>query len=205
MNRKSSLLAFMLGMAVGSAVTWQMIKDRYERRIEEDRKSLEEMYAAKQAAAKPAEAEKKPEPEEPPATDPKKLAERAKEKPDISEYAKRLKDEGYTDYAKGGRVIEPEPKRENVEVPYVIPPDEFGELDGYETISLTYFADGVLADEDNEPVDDIEEIVGDGLTHFGEYEEDSVFVRNDAKKCDYEILRDLREFAEVSAELPPRY
>ena len=31
MNKKSSLLAFMLGMAVGSAITWQMIKDRYER------------------------------------------------------------------------------------------------------------------------------------------------------------------------------
>lgn len=33
-----------------------------------------------------------------------------------------------------------------------------------------------------------------------EHEEDSVFVRNDAKKCDYEILRDLRTFAEVVAE-----
>lgn len=73
-------------------------------------------------------------------------------------------------------------------------------MDGYERISLTYYADGVLADEDNEPVDDIEEIVGDGLEHFGEYEEDSVFVRNDAKKCDYEILRDLRTFAEVVAK-----
>ena len=65
MDKKSSLLAFMLGMAVGSAVTWQMIKDRYERRIEEDRKSLEEMYAAKleEASAKVQPVEEEPEAE----------------------------------------------------------------------------------------------------------------------------------------------
>ena len=183
MDKKNSLLAFMLGMAVGSAVTWQMIKDRYERRIEEDRKSLEEMYAAKleEASAKVQPVEEEPEAETPP--DPKEIAEHAREKPEIAEYARRLREE---------------------DIPYVISPDEFGEMDGYEKISLTYFADGVLADEDNEPVDDVAEIVGDGLEHFGEYEEDSVFVRNDAKKCDYEILRDLRAFSDVLEDLPPR-
>ena len=64
----------------------------------------------------------------------------------------------------------------------------------------------MLADEDDEPVDDIEEIVGDGLEHFGEYgEDDSVFVRSDMRKCDYEILRDLREFSEVVGAFPPRH
>ncbi len=44
-------------------------------------------------------------------------------------------------------------------------------------------------------VDDIEETVGiDSLTHFGEYEDDSVFVRNDERKCDYEILLDHRDY-----------
>ena len=38
---------------------------------------------------------------------------------------------------------------------------------------------------------DVENTIGiDSLNHFGEYEEDSVFVRNDIKKCDYEILLD---------------
>lgn len=62
----------------------------------------------------------------------------------------------------------------------------------------------MLADECGEEVDDVEEIVGDGLEHFGEYEEDSVFVRNDAKRCDYEILKDLRNFSDVKRkEFPP--
>lgn len=200
MDKKSSLLAFMLGMAIGSAITWQMIKDRYERRIEEDRKSLEEMYEAKlnEASEKIQPAEMSP--------DLKEIAEHARVKPDIGEYAKLIQSAGYTNYSDGGRVVDAkESKREDVvDIPYVISPDEFGEMDGYGKISLTYFADGVLADEDNEPVDDIAEIVGDGLEHFGEYEEDSVFVRNDAKKCDYEILRDLRAFSDVVEDLPPR-
>ncbi len=211
MDKKNSLLAFMLGMAVGSVITWQIIKDRYERRIEEDRKSLEEMYAAKKTAVvaeKPAEEEREEKKEDPPAPDPKEIAERAKEKPSMEEYVKRLQGEGYTDYTHRGRPAEAEKpsESENKETPYVISPEEFGELDGYEKISLTYYADGVLADEDDEPVDDIEDIVGDGLEHFGEYgEEDSVFVRSDMRKCDYEILRDLREFSEVVGAFPSRH
>ena len=74
----------------------------------------------------------------------------------------------------------------------------------YTKVSLTYFADGILADECGEIVDDVEEIIGDGLDHFGEYEDDSVFVRSDAKRCDYEILKDLRDFSDFKKKnFPP--
>ena len=56
----------------------------------------------------------------------------------------------------------------------------------------------ILTDEDDEIVEDIEDKIGfDALSHFGEYEEDSVFVRNDRIKCDYEILLDQRKYSEV--------
>ena len=76
--------------------------------------------------------------------------------------------------------------------PYVISPDEFGGADGYDAISLTYYSgNGVLVDDNEEQVDNVEELVGeDSLKHFGEYEDDSVYVRNDERKCDYEILLD---------------
>ena len=81
---------------------------------------------------------------------------------------------------------------------YIIRPDEFGEYDDYDAISLTYYADHILTDEDDEIVEDIEDKIGfDALSHFGEYEEDSVFVRNDRIKCDYEILLDQRKYSEV--------
>ena len=41
-----------------------------------------------------------------------------------------------------------------------------------------------------------DDVVGmESLTHFGEYEDDSVFVRNDRLKCDYEILMDERTYS----------
>ena len=83
-------------------------------------------------------------------------------------------------------------------VPYVIAPEKFMEHDDYDTISLTYYSDNVLADEDNEIIEDVEGVVGeDSLNHFGEYEDDAVYVRNDARKVDYEILLDQRKFSEI--------
>ena len=39
---------------------------------------------------------------------------------------------------------------------------------------------------------------------LGEYEDDSVFVRSDAKRCDYEILKDLRDFSDFKKKnFPP--
>lgn len=192
MNKTSSLIAFMLGMAVGSVATWQLVKSRYERQAEEEIASVKEFYQKKQAS-QTAQAE-----------DAKNAAERAREKPSVAEYAKFLKEQGYTtNYSNTPEPAaeEQEDQETSVEQPYVISPDDFGEMAGYEKISLTYFADGVLADEDNEEIDDIEDLVGDALSHFGEYEDDSVFVRNDARKCDYEILRDLRRFSDVLEDL----
>lgn len=80
----------------------------------------------------------------------------------------------------------------NKNKPYVIPPEEFGEND-YDIVSMTYYANGVLVDDNDEIVqqNEIEDIIGDALDHFGEYEDDSVFVRDDDKQIDYEILKDL--------------
>ena len=122
-------------------------------------------------------------------------------KPDLKEYAEQLKKNGYTRYsdlsADDGGVSDKQTK------PYVIPPEQFGDNEEHEQISLTYYADGVLADENDEVIEDVEDAVGiDSLNHFGEYEDDSVFVRNDARKCDYEILLDQRTYSEVVEDMP---
>ena len=124
-----------------------------------------------------------------------------KEKPDLKEYARRLEKEGYTRYSDFGSDEEEKPVSEAG--PYVIPPEQFGDNEEHEQISLTYYADGVLADENDEVIEDVEDAVGiDSLNHFGEYEDDSVFVRNDARKCDYEILLDQRTYSEVVEDMP---
>ena len=76
-------------------------------------------------------------------------------------------------------------------------------MDEYEQISLTYYSDGILTDDDDVPITDVDEVVGsESLETFGEYEDDSVFVRNDKLKCDYEILIDQRKYSDVVNRKP---
>lgn len=88
--------------------------------------------------------------------------------------------------------------------PHVISPEEFGDMDEYECLSLTYFSDGILADENNQIIADPDNLIGPhSLEQFGEYEEDSVFVRNDKIRCDFEILLDLRTYDQAIVFMPP--
>ena len=82
---------------------------------------------------------------------------------------------------------------------YVISPAEFGQFEDYEQIDLIYYRDRVLADDKNNEMseEEIENTVGkESLRHFGEYEEDSVYVRNDRLRCDFAIILDQRTFSE---------
>ena len=113
-------------------------------------------------------------------------------KRDANQYEKIIEAGGYASYSEDIKK-----EVDNVDKPYVISPDEFGDLD-YETISLNFYEDGVLADDMDNVIEDVEDIVGyDSFKHFGEYEADTVFVRNDRLKCDYEILADERKFSDV--------
>ena len=57
---------------------------------------------------------------------------------------------GYTDYSK---TVEEKKGEAFVEKPYVISPEEFGTMKSMKKISLTYYADEVLADENDEEVE----------------------------------------------------
>lgn len=185
---KSTIMAFIAGAAIGSFAAWQTLKRRYEQIAQDEIDSVRKYYANKQP-------KKYDGPNDSEEAEKSVLA----EKPDVAEYAKKLSQEGYTNY--GTQKKESKESEAKGDRPYVISPDEFGELDDYTKISLFFYEDQVLADEMDEPVDNVEEIVGfDSLSRFGEYEDDSVFVRNDARKCDYEILRSLRRYSEVIAE-----
>lgn len=73
--------------------------------------------------------------------------------------------------------------------PYVITPDEFGQKDGYDTESMTYYLDGVLVrDMTGEVVRHLDEVVGrDNLNHFGEFEPEMLYIRDPVEQCDYDI------------------
>ena len=187
MNSKTMfLIAFILGAMSGTAVTWYSVKKKYELLAQEEIDSVKEVFARReQESAK----------DDVDAAKVKKLNNIA----DIKECESILHREGYTRYSDSTE--ENEGRETNRH--YVISPEQFGENEDYEQISLTYFADQVLADENDEMIEDVEERVGfESLSHFGEYEDDSVFVRNDDRKCDYEILMDQRLYSDVIKGMP---
>ncbi len=115
------------------------------------------------------------------------------ERSSMDDYIHKLDETGYRNYSS---------KKEDGK-PYIITPEEFGDKDDYDMISLTYYIDGTLADDNDEPVEDIEsEISMESLNHFGEYEDDSIFVRNDELKVDYEVILDQRNYADVIQAKP---
>jgi hypothetical protein len=202
-NKITSFMIFIFGAAVGSVVTWQYTKKKYEQIAQEEIDSVKETFSKlKEVKSKDNESEEN--------NNVRTIVERAKDKPNIVEYAAKLRKQGYTNYSNTDSLSEDlnvseEEVDENMinDKPYVISPDEFGEFDDYDTISLIYYADQILADEDDELVEDIEEIVGfESLNTFGQYEDDSVFVRNDRLKCDYEILLDHRKYSDVIKRRP---
>ena len=201
------VLIFVLGAAAGSLATWKLIEKKYKDIAQEEIDSVKDTFSKMKKNEYPDKLEDYPDFEEfDDSDDSDDVEEEPKpeqkiyrnNKPDIVEYAKILSETGYTNYAerqdkKEKKGVEPvEDKR-----PYVISPDEFGEKDGYENVTLTYYADGVLTDYFDNVISNVDEVVGfDSLDHFGEYEDDVVFVRNEKMETDYEILRDLRDFNE---------
>lgn len=181
----NKLVIFTAGAAAGSLVTWFLAKTKYERIADEEIASMKEYYEERESVMTK-------QIEEGDTVTPKRLPQ---DKPSLKEYAALVHAAGYSDEA----FEEEEKKMNSVERPYVIPPEEFAELEDYNVVSLTYYADGVLADESDEIIEDVDDIVGlDSLSHFGEYEDYSVFVRNDERMSDYEILLDFRTYKEAT-------
>lgn len=206
MNRMSTkLFIFAAGALVGSFAAWRYAKKYYQKIADDEIESMKEWLARRvdEYGIDDKPEEKTPDENANPAS--------PSAKPDLKEYAAMLKDLGYADYTDYARKPEAnnapkEAEEEEVEDTsdyiYVIKPEIFGEEDGYEEVSLTHYADGVLTDEQDNPIEDVDGMVGaDYADYFGVYEDDSVFVRNELLKTDFEILADQRNFSDLGKNM----
>lgn len=86
------------------------------------------------------------------------------------------------------------------ERPYIISPKEFGEKN-YDVYGFSLFADDILANDYDEIIEDVEDMLGVDVDvlreHFGEYEDDVVLIRNDDLERDYEITLNDKTYSEV--------
>ena len=193
-------LYFAFGVAVGAGASWYFWKEYHRKRADEEIQSVKEAFASKKAE------EVKSEKKEVQMTvdlEADSVAYEKERQSKLQDYRAMVRESGYRSRTSPKDLLEDDPNEpppgDNVTKPYVIRPEEFDTLDNYDAVCYTYYADGVLVDEDEDPLEipEIATAIGlDFASHFGDYDADSVHIRNDLRHIDYEIVRDLRKYGD---------
>ena len=186
----SKLFMFAVGAAIGSFSAWFYAKKHYEKIANDEIRSMREYFRRREKELlEDEETEDEPDSSE--------------EEKDKGIYSNIIKESGYVRYGKSSNQDDSGEKDEKDNVddePYVIRPDLFDTLDDYESMTLTYYADGVLADMFDVPIDDPDTLVGTDFVdcfNADEVDGDVVYVRNERKKTDFEIIEDLRNYSDM--------
>ena len=190
-----NLLCFVAGAAIGSVVTWKLIEKKYKDLADEEIESVIETFKNRKPIITKDEVKETVE----------KVINKYKEPKEIVEdivTTERYSIENEEEIDEDDESNYTVNVDNDVEVvtPYVITPEQFGEYNEYGTKTLTYYADNVLTDEIDNPItsDEIVIMIGpDALDHFGEYEDDSVYIRDEMNEMDYEILKSEKKFSEI--------
>lgn len=169
MNKSLHLASFVAGALIGSAASWLILKKKYEKIAQEEIESVKEAFSNKVV-------EEHIE---------KDISETTDDK-EIEEYHEILEETGYAcEEVKEPNYIQ------------IISPVELGDRDDYDIMSLTYYSDYVLADDEGNIINPDDTVGAFALTQFGEYDDDAIHVRNNKLKIDYEVLLDERRYSEV--------
>ena len=86
--------------------------------------------------------------------------------------------------------------------PYKIRPDEFSQFEDYSAVELTLYSDGIVADDRDEIVENVDELLGPDFKDLFDDGEDEVFIRNDLRCCDYAVTKDLQTFEAYDESRP---
>lgn len=176
-----NFIIFVLGAGVGSVVTWKLLEKKYKKMADEEVASVKETFSKLYSKTEESVEESTEEETEAEA--------RPVDKRTLGSVVNSL---GYNNKS---TLKEGSEKRDDI---YVISPDEYSEFSDYTTKELTYYEDGVLTDENDNIIEDVTNLIGMGsLNTFGQYEDDSVFVRNETLKTDFQILADPRRYVDV--------
>ena len=220
MNRDMLIKAFIFttGAAIGSVVTWKVIKEKYKKIADEEIESVREEYGrlnkllrmeidAYKRMTDPEEVEVEEdesecdveidENDDYPDDDDRDFTDREREQ--IEYYKITSKYRGSNDENNEEGEENGDEEVPYINGPYVISPEEFtSSPPGFSACPLDYYVDGILADGWGVEMD-IEETIGEeALEHFGDYVDDVVYVRNERTEIDYEVTRDPRTYREAA-------
>ena len=197
MNDKlSSVIIFCGGVFIGGFLTWDFFKTKYEKIADEEIASVKETFEHRE-----------------PRPDKNYKVEEALKgndeyinvSPGVAERIIQIIDSnGYRNYS--NTAIETDKKGGTADMelkqPYVITPEQYEDNVDYTKVSLTWYNDEVLEDDWGNVLDPDDVIGSDALKTFGQYEKDSVFVRDDDEQIDYEVLLDTRSYKETYGHDP---
>lgn len=197
MNDKlSSVIIFCGGVFIGGFLTWDFFKTKYEKIADEEIASVKETFEHRE-----------------PRPDKNYKVEEALKgndtyinvSPGVAERVIQIIDSNnYRNYS--NTTIETDKKGGAADMelkhPYVITPEQYEDNVDYTKVSLTWYSDKILEDDWGNVLDPDDVIGSDALTTFGQYEKDSVFVRDDDEQIDYEVLLDTRSYKETYGHDP---
>lgn len=188
----SHVIAFVAGAAVGYFAANYLLKDKYEKRFQQEVSSTIEAFKNNKKDDEVTHKDEK-----------LKAVSDEVVVADIKEYAKNI---GKHDYSE---VKDDEPSEKNKDEgidhakPYVITEEEVDAYMNYSITQWNYYADGVLTDENNEVVEDVSATIGkEAFEHLKKTSESAIYVRNDLLELDYEILKNEMTYAELLEEKP---
>lgn len=163
----SSVIAFVAGAAVGAFGMFIFMNDKVQQQINEVNSARDEYLNKNQ--------------EKQTVNEPAERKENLKKDDSKNAAEEIIRNNGYVS-----------PKSDSRGNPVVIDPYECGDEPDYEQVELMYYSTAdIVRDENNETLtkEEIEEDIGAAaLRRFGEYEDDSVYVRNDSQERYYIIL-----------------
>lgn len=177
----SAFCSFAIGAVLGTIVSWQFAKTKYEKIAEEEIESMKKVLFKEKNS--------------------EKVDENSLRKKNIAKVNEIVKNEGYKGKSTNYATVYNEKKNEENDIKsYIhhIPSDEFGLEEEYDVITLIYLIDGVLIDDRDAEVGDIEEKVGEDFAkYFEESNGDTIYFKNDKYKAYYEIVKDDRSFDQI--------
>ena len=197
MNDKlSSVIIFCGGVFIGGFLTWDFFKTKYEKIADEEIASVKETFEHR---------EPRPDKNYNVEEVPKGNDTYINVSPGVAERIIQIIDSnGYRNYSNAKIEIEKKGGTADMELkqPYVITPEQYEDNVDYTKVSLTWYNDEVLEDDWGNVLDPDDVIGSEALKTFGQYEKDSVFVRDDDEQIDYEILLDTSSYKETYGHDP---
>lgn len=190
------LFIFAAGLAIGAVAGACVIKNKVLADAKEEIEEVRDYYRSQRGEVIREEVEEV-----------KEVVEEVKEV--VQEIKNDSNKRTYVNYNKLASTYKPQEEPTRFDDPFIIDPSEFGEDPEYDTMTLTYFADGVLVDDVDEVIEEPDIVVGlENLKVFEEFGASSIYVRNDIYKTDYEVIRDdwnysdLKEYPIVREKKP---